>query len=716
MITFETLIDAVKRHKPDANAEVIEKAYKLSRKAHEGQRRRSGEPYFNHPTEVAYILATRQLDEETIITGLLHDVVEDTLIPLPEIQEQFGPGIAQLVDGVTKLSSISFRSKDVRQSESFRKMLIAMAQDIRVIIVKLADRLHNMRTLEHMPELRRIAIAQETLDIYAPLANRLGMSWLKSELEDLSFQFLKPESYEKLIEQLKGSQGERDQFIGRVIGLITDKMKSEKISCEITGRQKHLYSIFKKMNARSLEFGQVHDVLAFRVLADDLSHCYGILGHIHSMWKPVPGRFKDFIALPKANMYQSLHTTVIGPNGERIEIQIRTHEMHRVAEEGVAAHWVYKVADGAKAKDLEKFAWLRQMLEFQQELTDSHEFIETVKIDLFADEVYVFTPAGDVYEFPRGSTPIDFAYRIHTEVGHHCKGARINGRMVPLRHEMQNGDTVEIITDANSHPSKDWLKIAATSKAKSKVRAVIKKEQRDSARTVGKEILSKAFRKKGKNLDSLADSGQLKLASTALGFSHPDDLLMMVGYGKLLPNDVVNQIITPGKAAETEAEEASLLKKLGSKLPSRKGSPIKVGGMDNVLVRFGKCCEPLPGDNILGFVTRGKGVTVHKTTCYIVHEVDSERRIDVEWAKVGQSARTVRIRVISSNLPGILANISKTISKSGGNISHASVRTTDDRKAINTFDVDVSDTSHLHGLMRSIEKLKGVLTVERLKA
>lgn len=715
MVPLATLLETIGRNKPDANLALIAKAYELSKQAHEGQKRRSGAPYFDHPTEVANILAVHQMDEESIATGLLHDVVEDTLIPLSTITEQFGPGIGQLVDGITKLSSISFRSKDIRQSESFRKMLLAMAQDIRVIIVKLADRLHNMRTLEAMPELRRMAIAQETLDIYAPLANRLGISWIKTELEDLSFKFLRPESHNKVVDQIKRSQSERDQFIARIIGLISEKMKAEKIPCEITGRHKHLYSIFKKMESRNLEFGQIHDVLAFRIIVDDVQKCYEVLGHIHSMWKPVPGRFKDFIALPKANMYQSLHTTVIGPHGERIEVQIRTRQMHQIAEEGIAAHWIYKTTEGAKEKDLEKFTWLRQMLEFQKELTDSHEFIETVKIDLFADEVYVFTPAGDVFEFPRGSTPIDFAYRVHTEVGHHLRGAKVNGRMVPLKYKLQNGDTIEILTDPNAHPSKDWLKIAATSRAKSKIRAVTKKEQRDAARAVGREILSKEFRKYGESYESLSSSGQLRTMAGTLGYPNLDDLLLAVGYGKVVPHELVAQIVSPEKIREIQKREPTFLQKVVQKLPIRRESPIKVGGMNNVLVRYGKCCDPLPGDPILGFVTRGKGVTVHKTNCYKILEIDSERKIDVEWTKEGQALRSVRIRVVSSDLPGVLANISKTITQNGGNINHASISTTPDRKAINTFDVDVSNTSQLYALMRSIEKLKGIISVERMK-
>ncbi len=716
MIPLENLIAELKKVRPTANLTLISKAYELSKKAHEGQKRKSGEPYFAHPVEVAHILASHWMDEETIATGLLHDVVEDTLISLGTLEKEFGKEIAELVDGVTKLSQISFRSKDVRQSESFRKMLLAMAQDIRVIIVKLADRLHNMRTLEHMSEMRQQAIAQETLDIYAPLANRLGISWLKSELEDLALKFLKPVIYQKLLEKVQSSQVNRDRFIAKVISFIGEKVKAAKIPCEITGRHKHLYSIFKKMETRDLEFDQINDILAFRIIVDGLSQCYEVLGHIHSIWKPVPGRFKDYIALPKANMYQSLHTTVIGPDGERVEIQIRTWQMHRVAEEGVAAHWIYKESGGiAKKKDIEQFKWLRHMLEWQQDLTDSHEFIETVKIDLFADEVYVFSPKGDVLELPRGATPIDFAYRVHTEVGHHCRGAKINGKIVPLKYKLQNGDTVEILTDPQAHPSKDWLKIAVTSKAKSKIRIFIKKNERDTGRAVGKEILAREFRKFGENYERLLSSGALKTAAIELGFEEYDDLLLAIGYGTISPHTIVEHLLSPEKYNEFTRKQPSLLKNIASKFLPKQSSPIKVGGMDDVMMRYGKCCDPLPGDSILGFVTRGRGVTVHKTNCYKILEIDSARKVDVEWTENGKSLRSVRIKIVSVDTPGILADISKLITKGGGNISHASITTTRDRKAVNTFDVDISNLSQLNALIRSIEKLKGIISVERIK-
>lgn len=716
MIPIDAILSEVKKNRPNANITLIAKAYEISQKAHAGQKRKSGEPFLAHPLQVAHILASHRMDEETIATGLLHDVVEDTLVPLKTIEKEFGSEVAQLVDGVTKLSKISFRSKDVRQSESFRKMLLAMAQDIRVIIVKLADRLHNMRTLEHMSELQQLGIAQETLDIYAPLANRLGISWMKTELEDLSFRFLRPISFQKLTEKIKTSRAERDEFIAHVIEIISEKMKQEKISCEITGRHKHLYSIFKKMETRNLDFEQIADVIAFRIIVDTLPQCYAALGHIHGMWKPIPGRFKDFIALPKANGYQSLHTTVIGPEARRIEIQIRTRQMHQIAEDGIAAHWIYKTSADLKQKDAEQFAWIRQMLEWQKELTDSHEFMETVKIDLFANEVYVFTPQGDVLDFPRGSTPIDFAYRVHTEVGHHCRAARINDKFVPLKYKLQNGDTVEIITDTQSHPSKDWLKFAATSKAKSKIRSVIKKEQRDAARTVGKEILIKEFRKYGENFEKLLTKGALKDAPEELGYGSIDDLLLAVGYGKTDPHEVLQHYLPSEKIDKIDKRPPSIFRSIASKFMPRHPSPIKVGGIDDVLVRYGKCCDPLPGDSILGFVTRGRGVTIHKTNCYKVLEIDNERKVDVQWAKNGRTVRTVRIRVISVDTPGILANISKRISESGGNISHASIKTTQDKKAVNTFDVDVSHTSQLHALMRSIERLRGIISVERVKA
>ncbi len=716
MVPLSVLLDVAKKVNPQVDLDLIRRAYAFSEKAHTGQKRKSGEPYFSHPTEVALTLAHHRMDAESIATGLLHDVVEDTLVSLAQVGKEFGPDVSRLVDGVTKLSKVSFQSKDVRQAESFRKMLLAMAADIRVIIVKLADRLHNMRTLEPMDEMRQIAIAKETLEIYAPLANRMGIGWLKTELEDLSFKYLKPSVYSRLNEQLKATAPQRDQYIARMIRFIAEKMKAEKIPAEVTGRVKHIHSIFRKMETRNLAFDQVADILAFRIIVNDLSQCYEALGHIHSLWKPVPGRFKDYIALPKGNLYQSLHTTVIGPEGRRIEIQIRTRQMHTTAEEGVASHWLYKDGQLRDKVDFDRFRWLRHLVEWQQDLKDSHEFIETVKIDLFADEVYVFTPKGEVYDFPRGSTPIDFAYRIHTEVGHHCVRAKVNGRIVPLKYRLQNGDTVEIVTSETANPTKDWLKIAVTSKAKSKIRGVIKNEERETGRAVGHEILDRELKKLGENYERLHKEGRLGKLAEDLGYDGLDDLLLAVGYGKLTTHDVLSQLV-PATALQKPQEPGTIRSIVSRVLPKKKKfSPIKVGGVGDVMVRFGKCCDPLPGDPILGFITRGRGVTVHRTDCYKILEVDSERKIDVEWDNTGKAVRTVRITVVSLDTPGILADISKAITQKGGNISHASIQTTFDRKAINTFDVDVTDTSQLYSLIRSIEKLRGVISVERVRA
>ncbi|MCB0309346.1 MAG: bifunctional (p)ppGpp synthetase/guanosine-3',5'-bis(diphosphate) 3'-pyrophosphohydrolase [Bdellovibrionales bacterium] len=711
-----SILEELKKHRPNANVELVLKAFDFSKKAHLGQTRKSGEPYFAHPIEVARILASHRMDEETVITGLLHDTVEDTLTTIDFIEKEFGTGVSELVDGVTKLSKVSFQSKDVQQSESFRKMLLAMAKDIRVIIVKLADRLHNMRTLEHMASEKRQRIAQETLDIYAPLAHRLGMSWMKTELEDLAFKFLRPAAFDKLQEQIKHSKVQHDQFIARVISIIADRMKTENISCEVTGRRKHFYSIFRKMESRNLEYEQIYDVLAFRIIVESISKCYEALGHVHSMWKPIPGRFKDFIALPKANLYQSLHTTVIGPQGERIEIQIRTAKMHQIAEEGIAAHWTYKTSGGPGKKELEQFAWLRQMVEWQKDMPDAHEFIETIKIDLFADEVYVFTPKGDVLDFPRGSTPIDFAYRVHSEVGNRCKGAKVNGRMVSLKYKLQNGDAVEIITDKNAQPTKDWMKIAVTSRAKSKIRAFVKKSERDAGQALGEEILSRELRKYHERLQDIVSTPHFKTTIQGLNFANSDELFLAIGYGRLSPQALLEKLQIGKPFASQKSIGSRIKNTIASKLYSRKGSPIRVGGDSDILFRFGKCCSPVPGDPIIGYITLGRGVTVHKNDCHKILEIDEKRKIDVEWSKEVQGARIVRIRVVSSDIPGILASVSRIISKNGGNITHASIRTTQDQKAISTFDVTISNTQQLYELTHSIEKIKGIISVERVKS
>ena len=711
MQEFESIITELKKNRKEPNLKLVQSAFDFAQEAHSGQKRKSGEPYFIHPVEVAHILAVHNMDEESIAAGLLHDVVEDTQIPLKEIGQRFGSDVADIVDGLTKLSGISFQSKDVRKSESFRKMLLAMSKDIRVIIIKLVDRLHNMRTLEHMKESSQQAIAQETLDIYAPLAHRLGISWIKTDLENLSFKYLHPEAYDKLQSSINASEQQKKTYVDKVMEIIREKMKKEGVDAEVTGRHKHLYSIYRKMELQNLDFEQIADLVAFRIIVDKTSQCYEVLGHIHATWKPVPGKFKDYIALPKANMYQSLHTTVIGPSGNRIEIQIRTKQMHEFAEEGIAAHWNYKNPSRVTPKELQQLNWIKKMLESHEDLPDSHQFMESVKIDLYSDEVYVFTPKGEVIELPNGSTPIDFAYEIHTEVGRHCKGAKINEKMVPLKRVLKNGDTISIITDPNANPTKDWLKIVKTSKAKSKIRAYLKEKERETARIIGREILDKELKKHSLNVDKLQSNGKMAEILKALHYVDLHELLLGLGYGKTDIGQVL-EIVAP----KEESKIATQINKLfNSFTKSSQNAPVQVGGINNILVRFGKCCNPLVGDPIIGFITRGKGITVHKQDCHKILEMDHERKIFVEWAKEGNFTQKVKIKVITRDLPGVLADISKVITKGGANIANASCKTTKDQTAVNMFDVMVKNSGQLRNLMRNIESLKGIISVERFK-
>ncbi|MBL9039841.1 MAG: bifunctional (p)ppGpp synthetase/guanosine-3',5'-bis(diphosphate) 3'-pyrophosphohydrolase, partial [Archangium sp.] len=713
---------------------IIKKAYVYSAKVHQGQVRKSGEPYLIHPLEVAGLLTQLRLDEASIVAGLLHDTIEDTLATVEEVRELFGDEVALIVDGVTKLSKFSASqqlSQEEKQAENFRKMLVAMAQDIRVILVKLADRVHNMRTLEHMSEEKQARIAQETLDIYAPLANRLGISWVKTELEDLSFRYTKPKDYAELESKVARKKKERDRFIDDVVGLIQGKLKDSGVPGSVSGRFKHFYSIYKKMRSHELDFEQVPDVIAFRIVTPDVAQCYAALGLIHQTWKPVPGRFKDFIAIPKPNMYQSLHTTVIGPLSERIEIQIRTEEMHRVAEEGIAAHWAYKEGKSAMTRDDEKFAWLRQLLEWQQDLKDPKEFLDTVKVDLFTDEVFVFTPKGDVKSLPRGATPVDFAYSIHSDVGAKCVGAKVNGKIVPLRYKLKNGDQLEVLTSPQGHPTKDWLTFVKTSRAQQRIRAFLKEQQRDKSLQLGRELTEREFKRYGLNLNKLLRSGAIKQHLDGYGVHNEEDLLVAIGYGKVQPSQLAELLVPPETAqAAREAKAPSQIAPPSPSSPSgilnsvtslakkvvgiRTTGGVSVGGIDDVLIRFGRCCNPVPGDAILGFITRGRGVTVHTASCEKARATDPERKVDVSWDVKGDYKRPVTLRVLTADRPGLLADISQAFSKKGVNISQANCRATGDDRAVNTFEVTISDLKQLNDLMRSIEKLSGVFTVERV--
>ncbi|MCB0356906.1 MAG: bifunctional (p)ppGpp synthetase/guanosine-3',5'-bis(diphosphate) 3'-pyrophosphohydrolase, partial [Bdellovibrionales bacterium] len=607
----------------------IKDVYIFSEKAHKGQIRRSGEPYISHPIGVAAILAQLHLDYATVATGLLHDTVEDTGVTLEELEKKFGKTISELVDGVTKINQIKFRNTHEKQGENIRKMIVAMGQDVRVVLVKLADRLHNMRTLNHMPYEKQVKKAQETLDIYAPLAGRLGMMSMKVELEDLSFRYSMPDQYYSLVQKIDKKRKEREKYIDEVIEVLTDEIKKRaKFRFDVYGRPKHLYSIYKKMSHRNVDYDQLYDLLAFRVVVNSVPECYEVLGIVHSVFKPIPGRFKDFIAMAKANNYQSLHTTVVGPSGERIEIQIRTHDMHEVAERGIAAHWQYK--EGASTKStsqqvIDKFNWLRDLVSMHQQTHDSDEFLENVKQDLADEEIYVFTPKGDVKAFPDGSTPIDFAFSIHTDVGSQIVAARINGKLVPLKYELQNGDTVEVITSKNQKPSKDWLNYCVTTKARSKIRAYVKSEQRKRAMELGKELLEKAFRREGHSTHKYFDGPVFDKFLRDNGANSLDDLYMVVGYGKLAPKHVIENLIPDVSNEENESEEEGFLQKaMRSALQKKKQSDslVIVDGMDDVLVRFAKCCSPIPGDAIVGFITLGRGITIHKADCEKTFEID----------------------------------------------------------------------------------------------
>jgi GTP pyrophosphokinase len=715
-MSIEDLISKLQAHHPGANTDLVQRAYEFSAEVHKGQRRLSGEPYLTHPLEVAGIIADMRLDVASVATGLLHDTVEDTLTTIEQLQAAFGPEVARLVDGVTKIGQISFSSREEKQAQNFRKMIVAMAEDIRVILIKLADRTHNMRTLGHLPPERQGEIAEETLDIYAPLAHRLGIYWIKNELEDNALRFLHPEVYYQLKRNVAKRKAERDNYIREVIGILGKRLAEGGIEAEVTGRPKHFYSIYQKMQRQHLRYDQIYDLVAFRVLVDSTSECYEALGIVHARWKPVSGRFKDYIALPKANMYQSLHTTVIGPYGERMEVQIRTHEMHRVAEYGVAVHWRYKGSGEDSPEDAQRFAWLRQLLEWQTNVQDPHEFLRSVKDDLFTEEVFVFTPKGDVLDFPLGATVMDFAYRIHSEVGHHCSGARVNGRLVPLRTQLHNGDTIEIVTTPQQTPSRDWLKIAQTSRAKAKIRAWIRAQQRDRSIAVGQELLERDLRRHRLDMGKLRTDGTLARVATDLGLKDLEGLFTDVGYGRTSPGQVLSRLLPPAELERRAARSEGPLERLFRMVGRESKTGVRVSGQDDILVRFGRCCNALPGEPITGFITRGRGVTVHSASCAQVLETDARRRVDVCWESNGKILRPAKLEVTCVDEPGMLAAMTKAISSTGVNISRAEIRSVPDRMALNTFEVMVGNVEALNRLIRNLSKVRGVLKVGRVHA
>src|SRR5438067_3020452 len=711
MTQLKTLIEEIPKYQPGADLDVLKRAYAFSAQSHKGQQRASGEPYLSHPLEVASLLVNFKMDVTTVTAGLLHDVLEDTKATKADLEREFGGEIAELVDGVTKIGKLAFSSREERQAENFRKMLVAMARDLRVLMIKLADRLHNMRTLDYLPPDKAKKIAQETLDIYAPLAHRLGMAKVKAELEDLALRALNPEDYVDLQKRVAKRRLEREADISQVIAILERKLSEVGIEAQIRGRPKHFYSIWKKMHDQGREFDEIYDLTAVRVITPSVRDCYCAIGVIHSLWKPVPGRFKDFIAMPKVNMYQSLHTTVIAPKGDPVEIQIRTREMHRIAEEDIAAHWLYKERKAGKDKLDESLLWLRQLMETQQDMTDPREFMDTVRVDLFPDEVYVFTPKGDVKALPEGATPIDFAYAVHTKVGEHCVGAKVNGKLVPLRTTLRQGDIVEIIASPNQHPSRDWLKIVKSTRARSKINQWRKVEERARPIELGRELFEREAKKYRLNPTALLAGEEIKKAAADLGYETGDDLLAALGYGKSSVHQLLNKLV-PGALLETPEKP---------KPSATRPAPVdgvRIRGVDDLLVRFARCCNPLPGDPIVGFITRGRGLTVHARDCLTVAKsvLDRERLIDVEWDVDEPGKRPVRIAVyIGRDRPGLLSEITGAISARNGNITKAEVTVTDDRKGINHFVVEVADLSQLQDIIGAIREVKDVINVERVR-
>lgn len=713
---FEQLVEEIKRYHPNPDLDLVKSAYGFAKQAHHGQVRASGDPYINHLLGVALLVCQLKLDIPSVAASLLHDTIEDCSVTRQDLEKNFTPEIADIVEGVTKLTRIEFESKEEKQAESFRKMLIAMAKDIRVVLVKLCDRLHNMRTLNYLSEDKQRRIAEETKEIYAPLANRLGIHWLKSELEDYCLMYLRPELYRLIRDNFDKTATEREQFIEEMSKEILKKLQESGVSASVRGRAKHFYSIWQKMEKDNLQFDEIHDLLGFRIIVPTVRACYETLGIIHAAYKPVPNRFKDYIAMPKPNMYQSLHTTVISQRGQRIEIQIRTPEMNNIADEGIAAHWRYKEKEAQTTFDLQ---WVKELVETQQYLKNPDEFIQSVKGELFPEEVFVFTPKGDLLRLPYGSTPVDFAYSVHTDVGHRTTGARVNGQLVQLDQKLENGDTVEIITSKNHVPSKDWLRFVKSSKAKQRVRAFLKSEEHARSLAIGFEILTKDLRKVKQSLKKLEKSGKLLEIAQSFGLKSEGDLYAEVGYGKISSTKVLAKVLPEGSdVEETLRKQATPLERIFQRAAkaSRQKVGVKVSGFDDILVRFAKCCEPLPGDRIVGFITRGRGVTIHFANCPQALESDPLRRVDVSWDVSDSAERRVRLIVHSHDQRGLLANMSTAITSCGANITSAQIKTTSQGKAVNTFEVGVHDARQMEKVKRALEMVPGVTRVERIKS
>ncbi|WP_324717569.1 bifunctional (p)ppGpp synthetase/guanosine-3',5'-bis(diphosphate) 3'-pyrophosphohydrolase [Carboxydochorda subterranea] len=713
---LEALIDRIRAYNPTVDTELLARAYTFARQAHAGQVRDSGESYFQHPVEVARILAELQVDVATIAAGLLHDVLEDTPVTVEELTEHFGPEIARLVDGVTKLSKIPFQSREAQQAENLRKMFLAMAEDLRVVLIKLADRLHNMRTLRHLPPERQRKVARETLEIYAPLAHRLGIWQLKWEMEDLALRYLDPTAYYQLVQAVAKKRTEREGELEEVMEILRRKLAEMGIAGRVQGRPKHFYSIYQKMRTQGRSLDEIYDLMAVRVIVGDVKDCYAVLGMVHSLWKPIPGRFKDFVAMPKSNLYQSLHTTVIGPRGEPLEVQIRTQEMHEVAERGIAAHWLYKEKRTASAFDA-KVAWLRQVMEWLREMKDPHEFMETLKIDLFEDEVFVFTPKGDVKNLPAGSTPVDFAFSVHTDIGLRCAGAKVNGRLVPLHYRLRNGEIVEIVTGKHAQPSQDWLNFVKTSKARSKIRSYLKEARREQSLAHGREMLEREARRLGIDLAEAAKEDALAQLSRRYGLASVEDLYSAIGFGRISAAQALARLVGKEELAEHAHRRPETPVRPG-RGETDAGSSIVVEGADNLLVRFSKCCSPVPGDAIVGYITRGRGISVHRADCPNLQQmlVEPDRQVQVRWRSVAGVLYPVDLQIEAHDRVNLLSNIINAISDGKTNIEAVQTRTTRHHLAIIHVVVDIDGMPHLADLMRRLRQVEGVIDVRRAQA
>ncbi len=723
MIRINDILETTSHYLNDSDQALIQKAYVYSASIHSGQQRLSGEPYLSHPLEVSYILSQLNLDAATIAAGLLHDTLEDSTVTLSELTDEFGEEMATIVDGVTKIGKVSFTSREEAQAENIRKMFFAMAKDIRVILVKLADRLHNMRTLDYQNPIKKRLISQETLDIYSPLAHRLGLYRIKIELDDLSLKFLKPDIYYQIINEISQHPTLGQQYIDQVISMINQIMEKNSIQGRVNGRQKHIYSIYHKMQKQNLPISQVFDLIAFRVILNTVRDCYAMLGLIHAAWTPVPGRFKDYISMPKGNMYQSLHTTVVGPDGEHIEIQIRTEEMHQIAEYGVAAHWKYKDDSFSKTRDEDRFHWLRHILDWEQEMKDPREFMASLKVDLFQDEVYVFTPQGEIIDLPYGATPVDFAYMIHTEVGNQCSGAKVNGKLVPLQTQLKNGDSVEIITKKNHKPSRDWLKFVKTAKAKTRIKHWIRTEERDRSISLAKEILEKEGRKMNINFSNEINKGNLEAIAYEYSYKTVDDLLSAVGYAKITPKQLLNRLVPKAKGsqekkipASSKSEESRKKTSREEDEPSKNAHPegVSVKGIDDLLIRFAQCCQPVPGDPIVGYISRGRGVIVHREDCVNVGQFSHNRLVNVSWSYQANNVYPATIKMLCQNKKGILAEISNLMAEEDVNIESGEFRSDVDGKTEVVMHIEVNDSTHLYKTLDKLSQLTSVYEAIRL--